>query len=59
MPSLIKDDAVRYPARLKGALGVPAFLVGAVYPIAFGAIGGGLMHEVHKRSVRQGATVPS
>jgi hypothetical protein len=36
-----------------------AVLFGAVYPIVFGAIGGGLMHEVHKRSVRQEATVPS
>ena len=59
MPSLNKDDAVRYPARLKGTLGLPAFLVGAVYPIVFGATGGGLMHEVHKRSVRREATVPS
>ncbi|EFW89947.1 hypothetical protein ZOD2009_22237 [Haladaptatus paucihalophilus DX253] len=26
-------------------------------PIAFGAIGGGLMREVHKRGVREGAPV--
>jgi hypothetical protein len=62
-----------FPAAVAGSLlfvvtiGLPmrpnilysAVLVGAVYPVVFGAIGGGLMHEVHKRSVRREATVPS
>lgn len=44
MSYLIKDDG--FPIR-------PNLLD----PIAFGAIGGGLMHEVHKRGVREDATV--
>ncbi|WP_458188074.1 hypothetical protein [Haladaptatus sp. NG-WS-4] len=32
-------------------------IVGVIYPIVFGAIGGGLAHEVHKWRVRQRAEV--